>query len=155
MISKWIWRGTLLTLFHTAWGGHHPLFTLNVSNINWDGVRWLKTFWQLSFKPSWCTDKVYFMIYYWNILKIWILKHLVQNFWVFWAIFMNWWLWGKHSWLWIGSAGFKSRRDLTFFRPFQTNKKVVLTLWLMIILLYFQYGIYHYYSSSKIGKIWI
>ena len=49
-----------LTLFHTAWGSHHPLFTLNVSNFNWDGVRWLKTFWQLSFKPSWCIDKVYF-----------------------------------------------------------------------------------------------
>ena len=49
-----------LALFHTAWGGHHPLFTLNVSNINWDGVRWLKTFWQLSFKPSWCINKAYF-----------------------------------------------------------------------------------------------
>ena len=28
-----------LTLFHTAWGGHHSLFTLNFSNINWIGVR--------------------------------------------------------------------------------------------------------------------
>ena len=28
-----------LTLFHTAWGGHHPLFILNVSNINWEELR--------------------------------------------------------------------------------------------------------------------
>ena len=50
----------ILFLFHPKWGVHHPLFTLNVSNFDWDGVRWLKTFWQLSFKPSWCIGKVYF-----------------------------------------------------------------------------------------------
>ena len=33
-----------LTLLHTTWGGHHPLFTLNDSNLDWDGVMWLKTF---------------------------------------------------------------------------------------------------------------
>ena len=31
------------------------------------------------------------------------------------AISDNLWLGGKHSWLWIGSAGFKSRLDQKFF----------------------------------------
>ena len=37
------------------------------------------------------------------------------NFSFFPAIFDNLWLGGKHSWLWIGSAGFKSWLDQKFF----------------------------------------
>ena len=38
-----------------------------------------------------------------------------QIFSYFQAIFMNPWSRGKHSWLWIGRSGFKSRRDQLFF----------------------------------------
>ena len=103
-----------LTLFHTAWGSHHPLFTLNVSNFNWDGERWLKTFWQLSFKPSWCIDKVYFENLFFKNVKNLNFKTAGSDFCLFWSIFMNWWLWGKFSWLWIRSAGLKSWQVLTF-----------------------------------------
>ena len=75
-------------------------------------IYWRSSFGHFNLPSSLPTVLIKFilMISVSKMLKIWILKQLVQYICLFWAIFINWWLWGKHSWLWIRSAGFKSRQ---------------------------------------------
>ena len=58
--------------------------------------------------------KLFLRIHYRNLSKISILKQLVPIFSLFRAFFVILWLWGKDTWLWIGSAEFESQWDLIF-----------------------------------------
>ena len=62
--------------------------------------------------------KLFLRIHYRNLSKISILKQLVPIFSLFRAFFVILWLWGKDTWLWIGSAGFESQWDQIFFTKY-------------------------------------
>ena len=62
--------------------------------------------------------KLFLLIHYRNLSKISILKRLVPIFSLFRAFFVILWLWGKVTWLWIGSAGFESWWDQIFFKKY-------------------------------------
>ena len=68
--------------------------------------------------------KLFLRIHYRNLSKISILKQLVPIFSLFRAFFVILWLWGKDTWLWIGSTRFESRWDQIFSKSIFISRKL-------------------------------
>ena len=143
--------GYHLTLLSPAPRYHHHPHHIYECHFYRIGDKWLKTWWQFVSEPSGILEKVFVMIYYEKTFQIWILKNLVRNFSYFQAIFMNPWSRGKHSWLWIGRSGFKSRRELTF-SIFFSNFWLFEKLWKTLIQCQFQNGVCHFCKRSESWK---
>ena len=86
-----------------------PIFCANHCHLDRNIATSPESWWQFSFEPSADLNKVFFHDLIQKTSKIWILKTLVRIFTHFQAFFINPWSRGKHSWLWIGRSGFKSR----------------------------------------------
>ena len=110
-----IYQNFKLTLIHMAMASDKPSLHSFCSHFQENKATTIKIQWQFEFKTFWYFHKVIFSICNEIISKIWIFQHLIWNFPPFLTIFMKLWSRGKHSWLWIGSAGFKSRWDQTIF----------------------------------------
>ena len=93
-----------------------PIFCANHCHLDRNIATSPESWWQFSFEPSADLNKVFFHDLIQKTSKIWILKTLVRIFTHFQAFFINPWSRGKHSWLWIGRSGFKSRSQTKNFQ---------------------------------------
>ena len=89
-----------LTLFYQTLPDHLGTSLSNPSNFYQKWAGGVKSSWQLLVRSLACIDVIFFTIYCQKLCKNFILRYPVNIFYIFYAIFINWWYSGNPCWLW-------------------------------------------------------